>query len=109
MDRSDGRFVILLAQPNSQPEPPIAQAPKPTGVMDKSELPRRFVFISGLDCAFVFSVLIDQNLSQFTDFPMLLVTTSRCFIVIDVVQLAVGCITPRDWIVSGDKLPVTFR
>src|SRR6266576_2540429 len=47
-------------QPNSQPEPPIAQAPKPMGVMPKSELPRRFVFMSDLviEFAFVFSVLI---------------------------------------------------
>jgi hypothetical protein len=32
-------------QPNSQPEPPIAQAPKPIGVMSRSELPSRGVFI----------------------------------------------------------------
>src|SRR6267143_5415941 len=33
-------------QPNSQPEPPMAQAPKPIGVINKSELPSCFVFIS---------------------------------------------------------------
>src|SRR6266404_1992701 len=33
-------------QPNSQPDPPIAHAPKPTGVIDKSELPSFLVFIS---------------------------------------------------------------
>src|SRR6266850_3702745 len=32
-------------QANSQPEPPIAQAPKPTGVMNRSEFPSCFVFI----------------------------------------------------------------
>src|SRR6266581_8767294 len=39
-------------QANSQPAPPMAQAPKPTGVMNKSELPSCFVFI-GAD-VFVF-------------------------------------------------------
>src|ERR1700733_6538488 len=32
-----------LPQPNSQPEPPIAQAPNPIGVINKSELPSRRV------------------------------------------------------------------
>src|SRR5262249_9673169 len=32
-------------QANSQPAPPIAQAPKPIGVMDRSEFPSRFVFM----------------------------------------------------------------
>src|SRR2546422_10427182 len=32
-------------QANSQPEPPMAQAPKPTGVMNRSEFPSCFVFI----------------------------------------------------------------
>src|SRR5881227_4268005 len=31
-------------QPNSQPDPPIAQAPKPIGVMKRSDLPSRLVF-----------------------------------------------------------------
>src|SRR5438477_8348510 len=45
-------------QPNSQPEPPIAHAPKPTGVMDKSELPSFFVFISTLlDLVFTFGLV----------------------------------------------------
>jgi hypothetical protein len=41
----------------------MAQAPKPMGVMNKSDLPRRFVFKSELpiDFAFVFSVLIGSN------------------------------------------------
>src|SRR5207302_5218623 len=46
MNRGDRLRVILFAQPNSQPDPPMAQAPKPIGVMNKSELPSRFVFIS---------------------------------------------------------------
>src|SRR6266403_5868570 len=33
-------------QPNSQPEPPMAHAPKPMDVINKSELPSCFVFIS---------------------------------------------------------------
>src|SRR5438067_13736385 len=32
-------------QANSQPEPPMAQAPKPIGVMNRSEFPSRFVFM----------------------------------------------------------------
>src|SRR6266446_5678289 len=32
-------------QANSQPPPPIAQAPKPTGVINRSEVPSRFVFM----------------------------------------------------------------
>src|SRR6266853_1319655 len=32
-------------QANSQPAPPMAHAPKPTGVMNKSELPSCFVFM----------------------------------------------------------------
>jgi hypothetical protein len=40
----DDRFLIVL-QPNCQPEPPMAHAPKPTGVIDMSELPSFFVSI----------------------------------------------------------------
>src|SRR5262245_24376199 len=32
-------------QANSQPPPPIAHAPKPIGVMNRSEFPSRFVFM----------------------------------------------------------------
>src|SRR5260221_8071931 len=32
-------------QANCQPEPPMAQAPKPTGVINRSEFPSCFVFI----------------------------------------------------------------
>ena len=32
-------------QANSQPAPPMAHAPKPIGVMNKSEFPSRFVLI----------------------------------------------------------------
>src|SRR6266404_1039250 len=45
-------------QPNSQPDPPIAQAPKPTGVMDKSELPSCFVLMSIFVIGFVFVFVV---------------------------------------------------
>ena len=35
-------------QANSQPDPPIAHAPKPIGVMIRSEFPSRFVFMIAL-------------------------------------------------------------
>src|ERR1700733_15168434 len=37
-------------QPNSPPEPPMAQAPNPIGVMNRSELPNRLVFMIPLLC-----------------------------------------------------------
>src|SRR6266478_320774 len=43
MNRGDGSFVILFAPTKLQPDPPIAHAPKPIGVMNKSELPSCFV------------------------------------------------------------------
>src|SRR5437762_5337075 len=80
-------------QPNSQPEPPMAQAPKPTGVIDKSELPSCFVFISILPFNFAF---LDTLGFSFQPDPIL------------AVQLAAGCGNPRDRSMSGDRLPVTF-
>src|SRR5262249_4854665 len=51
--RSSARWMAVMdalsswsPQPNCQPEPPIAQAPKPTGVMLRSELPNGLVFMS---------------------------------------------------------------
>ena len=41
-------------QANSQPEPPMAQAPKPTGVMNRSEFPSCFVFIGPSVLVFMF-------------------------------------------------------
>src|ERR1700722_10062508 len=38
---------------NSQPEPPIAHAPKPIGVMYKSEVPSCVVFMSAVSVIFV--------------------------------------------------------
>src|SRR5205807_5736171 len=35
-------------QANSQPDPPIAHAPKPIGVINRSEFPSRFVFMFAL-------------------------------------------------------------
>src|SRR4029077_11759462 len=92
-------------QQNSQPEPPMAQAPKPMGVMNKSELPRRFVFMSGLDSVFVFSVFIGQTFRNQWIFRCFLLQRAAVSLCSDVIQLGVACITPSDWIVSGDKLP----
>jgi hypothetical protein len=45
VDGGDGVAVVLAPQANSQPEPPMAQAPKPIGVMNRSEFPSCFVFM----------------------------------------------------------------
>ena len=47
-DGGDGILVVLAPQANSQPEPPIAHAPKPIGVMCRSEFPSCFVSIIAL-------------------------------------------------------------
>jgi len=54
MDRRDGRLVILLAPTKFPTRSADSQAPKPMGVMNKSELSRRFIFMSGVDSVFVF-------------------------------------------------------
>jgi hypothetical protein len=91
MDRSDGRFVILLASaelPTGAADRPGAKADWCDGQIGVTEalcFHLRFRFRFRVFCSH------RSNLSQFMDFPMLLVTTSRCFIVI-------GCCSTRRWL-----------
>src|SRR6516225_5570976 len=43
-----------VPQANSQPDPPIAHAPKPTGVTSRSEFPSRLVSMSLSPFSFIF-------------------------------------------------------
>src|SRR5882724_8865353 len=52
-------------QANSQPEPPMAQAPKPTGVMNRSEFPSCLVFIFPGVLVFMMSFYLCTSRSNF--------------------------------------------